>query len=87
MFKSITNQENRKRSCRRLILLLFNLSAVICEGMPNFFAYFVWVDAYSVGAEGGASWGDVFCSGSSLAAYVFYLVSGEAFVEVGEGSE
>lgn len=36
-----------------------------------------------MGAEGGASWWLVACAGASLACDVFYLVAGEAFVEVG----
>ncbi len=44
----------------------------------------VWGDADAVGAEGCAAGGFVSCSGASFAGYVFHLISGEAFVEVGE---
>ena len=54
--------------------------------LPSF-TVFVWVDADAVGAEGRASWWYVFCVGASLPGNVFHLVSGEAFVEVGEVSE
>ncbi len=52
--------------------------------MSNVLAVVVWVCADAVGAEGLACGGLVACSASSLACYVFYLVSCEAFVEVGD---
>lgn len=52
--------------------------------MSNVLAVVVWVCADAVGAEGLAGRGLVACSASSLACYVFYLVSCEALVEVGD---
>ncbi len=50
--------------------------------MPRSSAGVVWSDADAMRAEGRASGGFVACSGASVAGDVFYLIAGEAFVEV-----
>ena len=52
--------------------------------MPNFSTQVIRVVADTMGAECGTDRGLVACSGASFARYVFYLVSCEALVEVGD---
>jgi len=67
----------------RILTFLSYFSSVVGKRMFYFFACFVFSVAYSMGLEGLAFWWGIAGSGAFCSGYVFYLVSGHSFVEVG----